>query len=129
MIWFCNLSCIQGLNLVDRFVNRGKLGEDYVRVKYDLLLRFEDIDINEVIIDQHYTEKHFDVSDWIILELVKHLNHREVDIKSKTNNDLYSYFVAEPLFHNNKPYRLVFLIEAGQNYIGVINAFRIKEKK
>lgn len=41
----------------------------------------------------------------------------------------FTYFVAEPIFHNSRPYRLIFLVEKGSSYIGVINAFRVKEKK
>ena len=98
-----------------------------MRIRYDLSLRFRGIDIKEVIIDQHYSEKHFDVSDWIILELVKTLHNKSVEIKTK--NEKFIYFVAEPLIHNLKPYRLIFLLEKGNTYIGVINAFRIQEKK
>lgn len=98
-----------------------------MRTKYDLSLRFRDINISEVIIDQHYNQKHFDVSDWIILELLKELNDEHPFIESE--NDQFKYFVAEPIFHNNKPYRIIFLVEKGFNYIGVINAFRVQEKK
>lgn len=98
-----------------------------MRNRYDISILFRGIDFNEVIIDQHYTEKHFDVSDWIILELVKCLHNKSVEIKS--DNDKFIYFVAEPLFHNYKPYRLIFLLEKENSYIGVINAFRIQEKK
>lgn len=98
-----------------------------MRVKYDLSLRFRDIDIKEVIIDQYYNIKHFDVSDWIILELVKTLHNKTYEIKAET--EIFTYFVAEPLYYNQKPYRLIFLLERDCNYIGVINAFRTQEKK
>lgn len=98
-----------------------------MRIRYDLSIRYRGIDIKEVIIDQHYSEKHFDVSDWIILELVKTLHNKSVEIK--TENEKFTNFVAEPLFHNFKPYRLIFLLEKGSTYIGVINAFRIQEIK
>ena len=96
-----------------------------MRTRYDVLIRFRDI--NEVIIYQHYNQKHFDVSDWIILELIKELNDYHPYIE--THNDQFTYFVVEPVYHLNKPYRLIFLIEKERNYIGVINAFRVKEKK
>lgn len=98
-----------------------------MRIKYDLSLRYRDVEIAEVIIDQYYTEKHFDVSDWIILELVKTLHNKTYEVKAE--NGSYTYFAAEPLFHNHKPYRLIFLLEEGCYYIGVINAFRVQEKK
>lgn len=98
-----------------------------MRVSYDLSLRYRNVDINEVIIDQYYSDKHFDVNDWIILELVKTLHNKTYEVKAENNN--FTYFVAEPLFYNSKPYRLIFLLEKGCNFIGVINAFRIQEKK
>lgn len=98
-----------------------------MRIRYDTSIRFRDIDINEVIIDQHYNQKDFDVSDWIILELIKELDGEHPYIETVTEQ--FSYFVAEPVFHLSKPYRLIFLIEKGSSYIGVINAFRVKEKK
>lgn len=98
-----------------------------MRARYDISIRFRDIDFNEVVIDQHYSQKHFDVSDWIIIELIKELDEEHPYIESV--NEPYTYFVVEPIFHNKKPYRLIFLIEKGARYIGVINAFRVKEKK
>ena len=98
-----------------------------MRIKYDLSLRFADVDINEVIIDQYYSYKHYDVSDWIILELIKNLHNRKSS--NKTENERFEYYVEEPVFHNDKPYRLILVMEKGFNYIGVINAFRVKEKK
>jgi len=111
---------------VDRNVKFDSLGVG-VRISYDLSLRYSDIDIKEVIIDQYYTKKHFDMSDWIILELVKTLHNKTYEVKAM--NGKFKYFATEPLFHNHKPYRLIFLLEKNCYYIGVINAFRISEKK
>lgn len=112
--------------ILDIFVKNAILG-DRVRVRYDTSIHFRGIDINEVIIDQHYNQKHFDISDWIILELIKELHDEHPFIESEV--EAFTYFVAEPIYHNNKPYRLIFLIEKGAQYIGVINAFRVREKK
>lgn len=98
-----------------------------MRVEYDLSLRFVDIEIKKVIIDQYYSYKHFEMNDWIILELIKTLNFRKYLAESEVGN--YRYFSIEPVFHNSKPYRIVFLLEKECNYVGVINAFRVQEKK
>lgn len=98
-----------------------------MRVSYSIELRINGLLIDEVIIDQHYTKKHFDVNDWIILELLKNMNHKSSDLKSIQGN--YSYYVVDPVFHNKKPYRVIFLLEKDCSYIGVINAFRVQEKK
>jgi hypothetical protein len=37
--------------------------------------------------------------------------------------------MEEPIFLDDKPYRLVFVMEKNKNYLGVINAFRIQEKR
>jgi hypothetical protein len=83
--------------------------------------------INEVIIDQHYKLKHPEMSDDLILKLVNELN-RESRLHTHANGN-FLYYVEDPIFYNGKPYRLIFLMESGYNYIGVVNAFRVKEKK
>lgn len=94
-----------------------------VRRSYKLKLTINEIMINEVIIDPHYQAKHNEtINDELILNLVKKLNESEftpVDVK-----DNYQYFINDPIYYNDKPYRLVWLIEQDKLYIGVINAFR-----
>ena len=88
---------------------------------------FNRIRINEVIIDQHYKDKHPEMSDEIILKLVLNLNH--VIVTPRKLRDQYLYFTEEPIFYENKPHRMILLTEKHKNYIGVINAFRVQEKK
>lgn len=83
--------------------------------------------INEVIIDQHYKINHPEVSDQIILKLVKKLDGKNRE--HEANSSGYLYYVEEPIYLNEKPYRLIFMLENKKNYLGVINAFRVKEKK
>ena len=97
------------------------------RAVYNVFLEFNGISIFEVIIDGHYKLKHPEVNDEIILGLISKLNKiKRIPVKVL---DTYSYFVEEPIYYERKPYRLIFLIEKNESYIGVINAFRVKEKQ
>ena len=97
------------------------------RVVYQVFMQFNGLKISEVVIDQHYKFKHPDMSDDLILKLVSQLNGLSLNC-DKTRDD-FSYFVEEPVYWENKPYRLVVVLEKNQNYLGVVNAFRVKEKK
>lgn len=97
------------------------------RVSYHVFMLFNDHKINEVIIDQHYKLKHPEMSDDLILKLVSKLNGLNLEVNEV--NDPFSYFVEEPVMLENKPYRLIVMLEKNQNYLGVINAFRVREKK
>ena len=92
------------------------------RREYDINLYINKLIISKVIIDTHYEEKHSEsVDDEIILSLVRKLNNdtfEPVDIKEK-----YQYFVTEKRL-NDKNYRLVWLLEDGEVYIGIVNAYR-----
>ena len=92
------------------------------RREYDINLYINKLIISKVIIDTHYEEKHSEsVDDEIILSLVRKLNNdtfEPVDIKEK-----YQYFVTEKRL-NDKNYRLVWLLEDGEIYIGIVNAYR-----
>lgn len=92
------------------------------RREYDINLYINKLIISKVIIDTHYEEKHSEsVDDEIILSLVQELNNdtfEPVDTKQK-----YQYFVTEKRL-NDKNYRLVWLLEDGEIYIGIVNAYR-----
>jgi hypothetical protein len=90
-------------------------------------LVFNGLRIDEVIIDQHYKLKHPEVSDRVILKLIIQL-HNLVLKPSELKNE-FLYYMEEPIFLDDKPYRLVFVMEKNKNYLGVINAFRIQEKR
>jgi hypothetical protein len=64
--------------------------------------------------------------DSIIIELVRALNG--LKLAPTKADSLFSYFVEGPVYFMSKPYRLVIVLERGKKYIGVINAFRVKEK-
>jgi len=76
-----------------------------------------------VIIDPHYEEKHADsVSDEIILELVKTLDGQEIEADDE--DPPFTYFTTDKIELNGKSYKLIWLLEDEQIYIGVVNAYR-----
>lgn len=78
--------------------------------------------ISKVVIDDHYKEKHGEsITDELILSLVKMLNNR-FELPETTEDD-YSYFVTL-INLESKQYRLIWLLEDNEIYIGIINAFR-----
>ena len=79
---------------------------------------------SRVIIDQHYQLSHPEMNDHLILALVKKLNRGHFSIEEK--KDEFEYFAVEPIFHENKPYRLVLLLHTHNHFLGVINAFRVR---
>jgi hypothetical protein len=97
------------------------------RARYETKLKLLGVEINEVIIDPHYKINHLYMEDWIILELVKRITKEKLIQQSENEN--YQYYVFEPIVYNQKPYRLVVVLETGCNYLGIINTFRVKEKK
>jgi hypothetical protein len=93
------------------------------RREYDISIEFNFRRINTVIIDSHYEGKHAEsISDEIILKLVKKLDGLIVipdDI-----NPPFSYFTEDKMELDGKFYKLVWLLEDDQIYIGVVNAYR-----
>lgn len=93
------------------------------RREYKISIRFNFIEVKTVIIDPHYEEKHAEsVSDEIILELVQKLDGN-VMVPEDVNGP-YSYFAEDKMELNGKFYKLIWLLEENQIYIGVINAYR-----
>lgn len=93
------------------------------RREYDISIVVNRVQIKKVIVDPHYEEKHADsISDEIILELVKTLDGQvfEPDDVSPP----YSYFRTEGIEFGGRRYRLIWLLETDQIYIGVVNAYR-----
>lgn len=81
-------------------------------------------ELKEVVIDSHFEEKHSkSVDDEIILALVQLLDGRsfEPDYVSPGG---YEYFTNDPVLHEGKPYRLVWLLHPKADYLGVVNCFR-----
>ncbi len=79
------------------------------------------------MIDPHYEEKHSAViDDDLILALVDQLNGRR-ELPVEKDGD-FSYF-ATLVEHKAKQYRLIWLLEDGAIYIGIVNAYRDKRRK
>ena len=79
--------------------------------------------INKVIIDPHYEAKHSkSISDELILALVKTLDGREFEPEKE--DPPFTYFMTDQLQISGKSYKLVWLLEEGHIYIGIINAYR-----
>ena len=79
--------------------------------------------ISKVVIDPHYELKHSrSIHDETILNLVRLLDGGRFDSESLVGN--FQYFVSDGLPLNGKTYKLVWLLEKGEIYIGVVNAYR-----
>jgi len=98
------------------------------RIEYSLRLTVNDRVITRVIIDQHYRLKHAEsVNDELILNLVKTLDGSTVPVEAESSE--FQYFSVEPVVHAEAPYRLVLVMCLTDDYLGVINAFRVKRNK
>ena len=81
--------------------------------------------LSRVIIDQHYREKHLEsINDLLIIELLKTLDGENFPIDSRKAE--FEFFKAEPVLWQKKPYRLVLVLSNSDDFVGVINAFRVK---
>lgn len=81
--------------------------------------------ISRILVDDH-VRKHKDVTDDLILDLVKQLDGTDNIPDDVT--DKFQYFVN--LFESNgKQYRIVWLLEEGQIYIGIITIYRDNRRK
>lgn len=97
------------------------------RKEYDLNVMINGRTLSRVIIDQHYKDKHSEVTDEIILGLIREINGDNFDIESENNG--FQYFTVEPVLYEEKPYRLILLLCIHDDFLGVVNAFRVQRKK
>ncbi len=93
------------------------------RREYGINIVFNEIRITKVIVDLHYELKHAaSISDEVILNLVKMLDGRALppdEIKPP-----FSYFSLDKIVLNGKRYKLIWVLEDDQIYIGIINTYR-----
>lgn len=94
------------------------------RREYPVKLTVNGRKIERVIIDPHFELKHSDVSDEVILALVKKLDGGQYE--PDDSNDVFEYYVADQLELKGKKYKLIWLLEQNELYIGVVNAYRRK---
>ena len=97
------------------------------RNEYKKFIRFNGLELSKVIIDQHYKESHPEMNDELILELTGLLHNGVFPVYEE--KDGFQYFVVQPLLHDDAPYRMVLTIFVGADFLGVINAFRLRRKK
>lgn len=92
------------------------------RREYPLKIFVNRVLISKVIIDPHFEEKHSEsINDEIILQLALLLDGNEYVAEVDKNN--FSYFATNLVF-NKKNYRLIWLLEKNEIYIGIVNAYR-----
>ncbi len=93
------------------------------RRTYDIQLTINGRRIEKVIIDPHYEEHHSaSVNDEIVLSLVKQLDGE--NFEPDDEDDSFQYFVTDRMKLDGKKYKLVWLLEDDQLYVGVVNAYR-----
>ena len=79
--------------------------------------------ITKVIIDTHYEKKHSaTVDDQIILKLVETLDGEVIEPDAE--DPPYSYFSHDRIELDGKFYKLIWLLEDDELYVGVVNAYR-----
>ena len=105
-----------------------------VRREYHIRLRFNGRQIKRVLIDPHYEQKHSgSIQDAVILGLVRLLDWTEYPVEAQTKSG-FEIFRIEPLVFEGKSYRLIVTLpplngEHETDYLGVVNAFRIRIRK
>lgn len=97
-----------------------------MRVEYSVSIVINNRQIKRVVVDPHYKDKHPEISDALIVRLVKSLSGQVFRVEVRKGD--FEYFTVEPVMDAGKPYRLVLLIALGQDFLGVINAFRVRKK-
>lgn len=92
------------------------------RRTYNMVLTVNGRLITEVAIDPHYEKKHSDLTDVLILELVRKLDGKEFVAEERRGD--FEFFMLDRIPYKGKLYRLVWCMRDHCMYIGVINAFR-----
>lgn len=93
------------------------------RGSYSVSITVNGQNIKKVVIDNHFKLKHSStMSEKLILELVGLLDGGDFSPETKAHS--FEYYMNENLVLENKRYRLVWLIEKEELFIGVINAYR-----
>jgi hypothetical protein len=93
------------------------------RRNYKINITINNRTIKNVVIDPHYELKHASsINDDVILELVHLLDGG--DFSPETISKGFEYYTTDKLALKGKNYRLIWLLEDDQIYIGIINAYR-----
>ncbi len=93
------------------------------RREYDIDIVVNRRRITKVIIDSHYENKHSaTIDDQIVLKLVKTLDGEIIE--PDTEDPPYSYFSQDRIELDGKFYKLIWLLEDDELYVGVVNVYR-----
>lgn len=93
------------------------------RREYAISIKINDRLITKLIIDPHFEVKHSDsINDETIIALVKTLDGEEAEPEDR--NPPFTYFTKDKIGLNGRFYKLVWLLEDDQIYVGVVNAYR-----
>ena len=83
--------------------------------------------VNEIVVDPHYEIRHKSaMSDDLIRELVGKLSGLTF-LPDATDLNGFEYFKTEPLWHDGRAFRLIWLTHPNETWLGVRNAFRSKK--
>ena len=91
---------------------------------YPLKLEVNGYEFSEIVISHHYQEKHSDITDELILEMLRLFVDKQTFQPDKLTTD---YFVLEKILHQGKRYKLIWQLE-NQNSFIVVNCYRIRKK-
>ncbi len=94
------------------------------RREYTVIVALNDRQFSRLVIDPHYEEKHPDMSDEIIIQLVRAIHGTDIEPDAAVDEDGFQYFATEVTV-NKKTYRII-LTYCDEDFLGVINAFRVK---
>ena len=94
------------------------------KATYSLKIEVNGYQFSGLVISHHYQEKHADITDELILELLKLFVNGKTFQPDKLTTD---YFVLEKILHQGKKYKLIWQIENQKTFI-VVNCYRIRKK-
>lgn len=93
---------------------------------YEIQVVFNEERFNEVWIDPHYEEKHWDsMNDELILSLLTRLTEKPWTNQKQTKG--FCFFEVDVDF-NSKLYRLIIVVPPDGSYLGVRNAYRRRSR-
>jgi hypothetical protein len=93
------------------------------RREYATDIVINEIRITRIIIDPHFEVNHkSSINDEIIIQLVESLDGGEYE--PEKIDSPFEYYKGEQIKLNGKLYRLIWLLEKEQIYIGVVNVHR-----
>ena len=82
------------------------------------------------MIDQHYKEKHGDITDRLILDMLGlKVDGTPVDPDGEADADGFQYFKIERLEFQDRHYRLILVTHEAEDFLGVVNVFHVEKKK